>query len=132
MREQERNLSEGNIKRVRKLRAEMSISEQVLWKRIRDKKLAYKFRRQHPIGKYVLDFYCPTLKLCVEIDGEQHQFRVEADNARDSFLMSKGIVTIRIPSLQLFGDEEMNSFAWAEKLQAICDLRAVEIGLIQD
>ena len=132
MREQERSLSDGNIKRVRKLRAEMSISEQVLWKRIRDKKLGHKFRRQHPIGKYVLDFYCPALKLCVEVDGEQHKFRVEADKARDTFLLSRGILTIRIPSMQLFGEEEMNSDAWAANLRAICDLRAVEIGLTPD
>ena len=129
MREHERNLSEGNIRRVRRLRSEMSVSEQVLWRRIRDQKLRYKFRRQHPIGDYVLDFYCPRLKLCVEVDGEQHAFRREADAKRDEFLLSKGIKTVRIPSMQLFGDDDMNSDGWAFMLRCICKDRAIELGL---
>ena len=106
----------------------MSTSEKVLWKRIRDEKLGYRFRRQHPIGNYVLDFYCPYIRLCVEVDGEQHQFRVEADKLRDAFLQEKGIATIRIPSMQLFGDDDMGATAWAGQLKIMCDERAISLG----
>tara|TARA_R100000365_G_C2736588_1_gene65818 strand:+ start:1129 stop:1383 length:255 start_codon:yes stop_codon:yes gene_type:complete len=53
------------------------------------------FRRQHPVGPYFLDYYCPSLKLAVEVDGDWHD--EAADARRDAFLASKGITVLRIP-----------------------------------
>jgi very-short-patch-repair endonuclease len=55
-----------------------------------------RFRRQHPVDKYVLDFYSPKYQVCVELDGSQHVRRELDDEARDRFLASLGILTIRI------------------------------------
>lgn len=107
----------------------MGVSEKRLWKLIRDEKLGYKFRRQHPIGPYALDFYCPMLKLCVEVDGEQHALHQDHDQIRDAFLLEKGILTIRIPSMQLFGEDDVTAIQWAFKLENICKVRAIELGL---
>ena len=119
----DRNYDDDNLDRVRKLRHEMSKSEKKLYRRISDKKLGYRFRRQYPIGPYVLDFYCPKIKLCVEVDGEQHLLTKEQDAKRDRFLETYGILTIRIPSLELFGENDMGSEAWANRLKEIADAR---------
>lgn len=119
----DRNYDGDNVNRIRKLRKEMSESEKKLYARIRDTKLGYRFRRQHPIGPYVLDFYCPKIKLCIEVDGEQHELTRTKDTRRDAFLAKFGILTIRIPSLELFGENEMGSEAWSIKIKEICDER---------
>jgi very-short-patch-repair endonuclease len=56
------------------------------------------FRRQHPAGRYVLDFYCETARLCVEVDGTAHDFgdRPASDQRRDAWLGEHGIRTVRI------------------------------------
>ena len=56
----------------KELRLQMTLSEQLMWNELKEKKLGYKFRRQHPYGKYILDFYCHALRLSVEIDGKIH------------------------------------------------------------
>ncbi len=80
----------------------MSDSEMILYRELRNRGMRFKFRRQHPIGKYVLDFYCAESKLCVEVDGEQHIFRKEHDRERDGYLDALGIATLRIDSMDLF------------------------------
>ena len=123
----DRNYDDDNLVRVRKLRHEMSESEKKLYARIRDIKLGYRFRRQYPIGPYVLDFYCPKIKLCVEVDGEQHLLTGERDARRDKYLTNYGILTIRIPSMELFGENDMGSGAWANRLKEICDARWIQM-----
>ena len=61
------------------------------------------FRRQHPIGPYVLDFYCPKAHLAIEIDGISHDFgdRPQRDERRDAWLKKHGITTMRIPAAEL-------------------------------
>ena len=84
--------------RSRALRREMTGPERQLWSRLSRRQLGgYKFRRQHPIGPYVLDFYCSEVKLCVEVDGEQHGFAsgMARDAIRTGFLESKGICVLR-------------------------------------
>jgi len=82
----------------RRLRDDATAPERILWSRLKQRQLGgFKFRRQHPVGRYVLDFYCPEVRLCVEIDGDQHG-RGDAprrDAARTAFLNSKGIEAIR-------------------------------------
>ena len=57
--------------RVRQLRKQATPAEKILWKHLRNRRLnGIKFRRQHPLGRYIVDFYCPTHRLVVEIDGE--------------------------------------------------------------
>lgn len=101
----------------------MSDSEKKLYDKIRDKKLGYRFRRQYPVGPYVLDFYCPKIKLCIEVDGEQHLLTKEKDARRDAYLAKYGVLTIRIPSMELFGENEMGSQEWANRIKDICDTR---------
>ena len=61
------------------------------------------FRRQHPIGSYVLDFYCATARLAIEIDGASHEFgdRPERDQRRDVWLKQYGIAVVHIPAADL-------------------------------
>jgi very-short-patch-repair endonuclease len=81
--------------RARTLRRDMTKPEWVLWNEMRGAKLGVSFRRQHPIGPYYLDFYCPTLKLAIELDGSQHAQRTMQDAARTAFLNTRGIEVIR-------------------------------------
>jgi len=68
--------------RARSLRRTMTAPERALWSLLRRKHLGLHFRRQHPIGPFVLDFYCASARLCVEIDGPAHADRGEADARR--------------------------------------------------
>jgi very-short-patch-repair endonuclease len=99
----DRNLAPENVARVRRLRRDMTPPEQKLWQALRHKRIGWKFRRQHPLGRYALDFYCPELKLCIEVDGEEHAQRQAWDRARDVYLKQRGIVTLRIPAWRLKG-----------------------------
>ena len=63
---------ENTLTRRRELRAASSTAEGLLWGKLRRKQLGFKFRRQHSIGNYVVDFYCHDAKLVVEIDGRRH------------------------------------------------------------
>jgi very-short-patch-repair endonuclease len=100
VRKNARNHSTEALKRARALRTEPSISENVFWECIRKERLGFKFRRQVAVGPYTLDFYCPSAKVAVEIDGEQHI--PEKDIARDLYFEKNGILTIRVRSLAFF------------------------------
>lgn len=117
------NYSDENKKRTRKLRNEPSTSERVMWELLRKNKTGHRFKRQVPIGPYILDFYCPASKVCVEVDGEQHADRQPQDKTRDQELAKLGILTIRIPSLDLF-DENHTAYApWIKQIQECCCIR---------
>ena len=78
------------------LRERMTPAEEVLWEALRDKQLeGLKFRRQHPVEQFVLDFYCPHFKLVVEMDGSIHDTRAEEDAARTEHLSAFGYRVIR-------------------------------------
>ena len=80
------------------LRKNATDYERILWGHRRNRNFGeYKFRRQHPIDRYILDFYCPAAKLAIELDGSGHDShaRVIHDQARDSFLAAQGITVIR-------------------------------------
>jgi very-short-patch-repair endonuclease len=81
------------------LRRKLSLPEGLLWRALRAHKLdGLHFRKQHPIGPYILDFYCDSQKLAVEVDGQSHGFgdRPERDDRRDAWLAAKGVRTLRI------------------------------------
>lgn len=80
----------------RKLRREATDAERLIWYLLRDRRLAgRKFRRQHPVPPYILDFYCPELKLAIELDGGQHADTQSRDAERDRYLAGKGIRLLR-------------------------------------
>ena len=91
----------GNIANARRLRADMSLPEVLLWRELRQGDV--KFRRQHPVGPYVLDFYCAAEKLAVEIDGEAHDRgdRPRRDAMRDAWLEQQGISVLRIAAAEV-------------------------------
>jgi len=85
--------------RARDLRRPMSPPEARLWNYVRGHRLrGYKFRRQHPIGPYIIDFYCPVAKLAVEIDGSTHDHpdRIAHDRRRTVWLATQGVRVVRI------------------------------------
>jgi|ERR1051326_6300452 very-short-patch-repair endonuclease len=98
------------MQRARLLRKKATDCERILWRHLRNRNFAgYKFRRQHPIGVYNLDFYCPTVKLAVELDGGGHNCVSGQmhDQKRERFLREKGIATIRFWNHQV--REELDS-----------------------
>ena len=83
--------------RARKLRSTTTTAENRLWHALRRSQLhGLSFRRQHPIGAFTLDFYCPTPRLAIEVDGGQHaHLRKETDDRRTRWLANRGIVVVR-------------------------------------
>ncbi len=78
------------------MRKDLTLSEILLWQRIKGKQLlGYDFHRQKPIDEYVVDFYCPRLKLVIEIDGDSHEGKEEADKIRQDKLESLGLTVMR-------------------------------------
>ncbi len=77
------------------LRINQTPQEILLWAKLRNKQLGFKFKRQHSIGPYILDFYCPDKKLAVELDGSQHLENKEYDQERTNYLLGHEIRTLR-------------------------------------
>ena len=96
------------VRMARRLRREMSLPEVKLWLLLRKQREGIRFRRQHPIGHYALDFYCPETKLAIEIDGMVHDMGNQPirDEVRDAWLAGQGIVTIRIAAKDVLADAE--------------------------
>ena len=94
------------IEMARRLRRTMSSPEVLLWQRLRGSPDGIRFRRQHPIGPYVVDFYCRTARLVIEVDGMIHDDRVRAaaDVTREAFLVAQGFRVIRIPASDILRD----------------------------
>jgi len=84
----------------RQLRQQMSLPETLLRNLLRKAPDGVIFRRQHPVGPYVVDFYCAKAKVCIEIDGIVHEMgaRPERDEQRDIALLALGLEVIRIPA----------------------------------
>jgi very-short-patch-repair endonuclease len=78
------------------LRRNMTDAERLLWKHLRSKQVAgMKFRRQEPIGQYIVDFVSFEKKIIVEVDGGQHSEQREKDRERDRWLKTQGFVVLR-------------------------------------
>jgi len=91
----------------RDLRSRMTDAEALLWMLLRNRRIAgAKFRRQHPEGRYILDFYCDEKKLGIELDGGQHGEVVEYDQQRDSWLQTQGIRMLRFWNNQMMTETE--------------------------
>jgi very-short-patch-repair endonuclease len=82
--------------RSRQLRQPLTPAEQKLWQILRNRGLeGYKFRRQHPIGRYIVDFYCVQTRLVIEVDGGIHLTQEASDAVRTKWLESSGCTVIR-------------------------------------
>jgi len=96
------------VKRARELRKEMSFPEVLLWQQLRGRPDGFKFRRQCPQGRYVLDFACLEVRLAIEVDGETHDRgdRPVLDEKRDGWFREQGFETMRIPAREVLGNME--------------------------
>jgi very-short-patch-repair endonuclease len=95
--ENRKNLTEAEIK---------------MWSVLRDNRFeGYKFRRQHPMGNYILDFYCHQLKMVIEVDGGYHEEmdQKKYDESRDAYLMELGIGVIRFTN-----EKSVERFGWSD------------------
>jgi very-short-patch-repair endonuclease len=80
----------------RKLRSNSTLSEVLLWQKIKDRTFGYEFHRQVPIDEYIVDFYCHELHLAIEIDGNTHDYNYENDQERQQRLEGFGIRFLRV------------------------------------
>ncbi len=94
--------SRVTISKARRLRKEMTKTERKLWSLLRDSQLKVHFRRQVPLGPYILDFFCLPAKLAVEVDGSQHYDKKvqKYDSKRYAYLRKQGLTVLR------FNDKE--------------------------
>jgi very-short-patch-repair endonuclease len=99
---------ERNVQRARQLRDQLSLPEALLWRLLKGSPQGVHFRSQHPIGDYVLDFYCAKAKIAFEVDGIVHDMgdRPERNAARDAWLRGQGIEVVRIPAAEVLKSPE--------------------------
>jgi very-short-patch-repair endonuclease len=96
--------------RARELRSNMTLPEVVLWQVLRKGRLAgLRFRRQHPIGPYILDFYCASARLAVEVDGLAHDSAAQVlhDERRAAFLAERGVNVMRVAARDVLKDTSL-------------------------
>jgi len=101
--------TDAKIGMARYLRKSMTRSELLLWLRLKSRKAeGLVFRNQHPLGRYILDFYCSKAKLCVEIDGEVHlrADKAQRDTVRDAWIEEQGVVVYRINADDLLANPD--------------------------
>ena len=91
----------------KKLRKNMTDAERLLWRHLRNRELGgYKFRRQRPIGPYIVDFVCLEKKIVIEVDGGQHAGQVELDADRSDYLKEKGYSILRFWNNEVLKETE--------------------------
>lgn len=108
-------------RRSRELRTDMTPSERKLWRHLRSREAGgYKFRRQHVVGHFIVDFCCPAARLVVELDGESHLGREKHDVRRQGLLEAEGLKVLR------FWDTEVHEQldAVVEAIYRECEARA--------
>ena len=93
--------------RAKRLRRDSTDAERALWRHLRNKRLlGYKFRRQAPIGRYIVDFVCFSQNLIVELDGGQHLTQRDYDAKRTEWLQSRGFRVLRFWDNEALGDAD--------------------------
>ena len=109
----------------------MTKAEVVLWQKLKRKNVGYKFRRQFGVGPYIVDFYCPQIKLGIEIDGDVHAFKSAQirDKIRQKFLESKNLYVKRYWNSEILNNcdsviEDIYNTCW--KLAALKQKKRVE------
>ena len=113
----------------RSLRNHLTPAEARMWTYLKAKQLdGRRFRRQHSIGGYILDFYCPSERLAIELDGQPHLYAeaVKYDRERDLFLLHFEVLVLRFVNRWVFENPEgvqdhiRKHFGWAEKKRNAC------------
>ncbi|MBN1887291.1 MAG: DUF559 domain-containing protein [Thermoflexales bacterium] len=103
--------------RSRELRQPQTPAESKLWTVLRGRQFSgYKFRRQHPIGRFIVDFYCAEARLVIEIDGDSHAEQVEYDATRTDWLAQHGYRVIRFVNRDVLHQLE----AVTEQIMVVC------------
>ena len=97
-----------SVFQARRLRRALSPPEATLWNLLRIRPNGLKFRRQHPLGPYVLDFYCHQSLLAIDVDGFRHQLgsNPQRDLRRDQWVAGQGVATLRIDATDVRNDVE--------------------------
>ena len=114
-----RQTTKRTVRTAKRQRKDLSLPEVLLWQELRKSDL--KFRRQHPIGPYVADFYCAKAKVVIEVDGIVHDMgnRPKKDAERDRFLESRQLHAVRIAASDVLADPNRV----AEAVIAICEAK---------
>ena len=86
----------------------MSLPEVLLWQQLRTRPGGFKFRHQHSLGPYILDFYCHAAALAIEVDGVSHEMgdNPARDERRDRWLIRQGVKTFRVMAADVLGEME--------------------------
>ena len=94
------------VLQARALRRNMTLPEGLLWQELRRRPDGLKYRRQHPIGRCIVDFYCPNAKLVIELDGMSHDMgdRPDRDRRRDIWLEGQGLSVLRFGATDVMKD----------------------------
>ena len=103
-----RFIARPTVKRARALRKDLSVPERLLWQRLRLRPGGLKFRRQHPIGRYIVDFCCLSERFVIEVDGIAHDMgdRPSRDDTRTRFLKENGYRVLRISAQRVLADAD--------------------------
>ena len=105
----------------RSLRTNMTYCEKIVWMHLRKRQLGYRFLRQCSVDSFVIDFYCPELKLAIELDGDVHEIpeQKKYDKARQKYLEAFGIKFIRIKNEEFLGNPNKAFNRIEEKISSI-------------
>ena len=123
---QPRNRDTTQLERARELRQDANLPERILWEQLRGRRFqGFKFRRQHPIGPYVVDFYCAAASVVLELDGETHRNKADYDTRRNQKLEECGLLVVRCPNVELY--ENLDGLM--EKVWQVCCERSKESGV---
>lgn len=109
-------MSDRLLKRAKRLRVEQTEAEARLWRHLRARRFdSFKFKRQQPLGRFIVDFVCFAQKLIIEVDGSQHLADMEYDQSRSVWLESQGFRVLRFWNDEvLAGSELVLEVIWAE------------------
>jgi very-short-patch-repair endonuclease len=126
MKDQRRIRTSANIQqRAKELRQEMTPAEKILWQLLRNRRLSgLKFRRQHPLGPFITDFYCAEYRLVVEIDGDIHDLQKDQDKQRTCQFEEFGYHVIRFKNEEV----ESNVSRVLNKILEACQLPSPNSG----
>ena len=116
------DLTKMKTARARQLRRNSTDVEMRVWQKLRNRQLGVDFRRQHPAGSYILDFYAPAIRLAIELDGGQHNEGVVAarDHVRTRWLEGRGVTMLR------FWNSDI-----AQNLPGVLEVIAAEVAELQ-
>ena len=100
------NASPDIFRNAEDLRNNMTEAEEILWERLRKKQLGVRFKAQHPIERFIADFYCHQSKLVIEVDGEIHKYQKEYDDGREAEIEKYEIKILRFTNSEVINDIE--------------------------